>query len=60
MTKFAEDDDFTAAGLEPHAVQRAEEELARDRRAERLLLWKGLLALLLALAVAYLRHRYFL
>ena len=47
-------------GLRPHPLQRAEQELAHDRRAERLLLWKGLLALLLMLCVAYVRHRYFL
>ncbi|WP_375486985.1 hypothetical protein [uncultured Jatrophihabitans sp.] len=38
--------------------ERAADELAHDRRAERLLLWKGLAALVLVVIVAYVRHRY--
>jgi len=44
----------------PEASERAENELAHDRRAERLLFWKGLVALLFVLLVAYIRHVYFL
>ena len=40
--------------------ERARDELAHDRRAERLLLWKGLAALALVVIVAYVRHRYLL
>ena len=42
------------------ALERARHELEHDRRAERLLLWKGVLALLFVLAVAYVRNRYLL
>ena len=42
------------------ALERAREELAHDRRVERVLLWKGILALLFVLLVAYVRQRYFL
>ncbi|MCW2597172.1 MAG: hypothetical protein JWP39_3060 [Jatrophihabitans sp.] len=37
-----------------------QDELRADRRAERLLVWKGLLALLLVVLVAWVRHRYLL
>lgn len=43
----------------PTELERAEQELDRDRRRERTLSWKGVFAVAVTAGVAFVRQRYF-